>query len=52
MARRLRDALARAAARGGGAVGYVLAQARRHQDALLVLALLAGIGIMVVHWVR
>jgi hypothetical protein len=49
---RIRNALGRIASGGSLAVGRVLSTVRRHQDVVLVLAILAGIGIMVLHWTR
>lgn len=45
-------ALWRIASGGTRAVGWLLAAARRHQDVVLALAVLAGIGVMVLHWTR
>lgn len=49
---RIRNALGRVASSGSLAVGRVLSTVRRYQDVVLALAILAGIGIMVLHWTR
>lgn len=49
---RIRNALGRIASGGSLAVGRVLSAVRRYQDVFLAIAVLAGIGIMVLHWTR
>ena len=47
---RTRKALGRIASGSSLAVGRVLSAVRRYQDVVLALAILTGIGIMVLHW--